>query len=938
MNNSAPYVNALQILAEDNFPAASLEKIEKDFLLRKDELFAYDDVFQIYDPKTRLTMYLPCPPSNDFATRAGNRWTLVPHRLSVDGLNYFDPQNPNIMSTTVSPSDDQLTKAIFDCSIHSQYYGFSRAFIDSVSRELIIPPLTDLDRCYNQLSQDERQSTFMTTLQALYKQVCMIIVRHVIVSLRPDLGDTHRSNTMIPAQKFPETILEYYQQLEYHFQTIRQFQSESIYLKCLDIFTGTDGKFLKHIVAGDDINKSQIALHSINADPAIGLSHAAIITRVKGIRNDNASLSDLEALKLSLVALDKQQKVIMTYRESLTNSLMSDVSTLGNDQIPSSEYSQFRIFLTNLTFPRLKETYETITQQLNSQQFDIRAFLRPEGGISFESERTKGANGKRKREPGHELNYLTASPEVNSYKTQTSFQQFGSLDEALITSRGSHIADGSYLGPHGSNCISLASIDVDLLNRPACFESLYDTDPEIFSIVSKGLALTVSPKDLDNHEKLSQEVCFKFLNGKCPGQCSRKHLSKEDIVKIVSNALSRGKGPFPFIPFRPLTAIVGIEQAKRYLAMQKTLYLKGLNVQQGESFRPSTQPSNWNTQSLPTHKFPVQSSARHPFNPSMAEEPSFSPAKSSSEPKPFAFSALPSNLLTGQQSKDFPHAPASNTHSRTATANSHFFSLEDFGIFSIELDFTEYNTTPSITSVGQSSQSSLQKLLQYEDSETAFTERAIISDHSDSDTVYINQPANSAKPVCMLLNTLASPAPTVFGTALLDSGAEGLATIARISTFLRGEGQHSVLYAVPLSQFGAISVRGLGGSTPLLALAYIQISTYVSLSSQSVPMIATTAINAFLTDFHGHSDVIISHNTLGTLGFILVPPSVTDPSRTQGHQARLAGFRIRAQAMHPVLRANIMNRLQDGSLSDVDRQQATKALHFQPWIDRPNNR
>ena len=102
-------------------------------------------------------------------------------------------------------------------------------------------------------------------------------------------------------------------------------------------------------------------------------------------------------------------------------------------------------------------------------------------------------------------------------------------------------------------------------------------------------------------------------------------------------------------------------------------------------------------------------------------------------------------------------------------------------------------------------------------------------------------------------------------------------------------------------------------------------------------MVATTAINAFLTNFHGHSDVIISHNTLGTLGFILVPPSVTDPTRTQGHQARLAGFRIRAQAMHPILRASIMDRLQDDSLSDADRQQATKALHFQPWIDKPNN-
>ena len=102
-------------------------------------------------------------------------------------------------------------------------------------------------------------------------------------------------------------------------------------------------------------------------------------------------------------------------------------------------------------------------------------------------------------------------------------------------------------------------------------------------------------------------------------------------------------------------------------------------------------------------------------------------------------------------------------------------------------------------------------------------------------------------------------------------------------------------------------------------------------------MVATTAINAFLTYFQGHSDVIISNYTLGTLGIVIVPPSMTDASRTQGHQARLTDFRIRAQTMHPILRASIRERLQDASLSEIDRQQANKALHFQPWVDEPDD-
>ena len=76
MNNSAPHVNALQILSEENHPVASLMKIENDFIVKKNELFAFDDIFQIYDLRTRLNLFLPCPNNRDFTTLAGNRWTL----------------------------------------------------------------------------------------------------------------------------------------------------------------------------------------------------------------------------------------------------------------------------------------------------------------------------------------------------------------------------------------------------------------------------------------------------------------------------------------------------------------------------------------------------------------------------------------------------------------------------------------------------------------------------------------------------------------------------------------------------------------------------------------------------------------------------------------------------------------------------------------------
>ena len=126
-------------------------------------------------------------------------------------------------------------------------------------------------------------------------------------------------------------------------------------------------------------------------------------------------------------------------------------------------------------------------------------------------------------------------------------------------------------GTHNSHLECLAPIDVELLNLPPCFERDFDKDPEIFTLVAKGLGVTASTEDLDNHERLSREICFKFLIGKCAGQCRRRHLSRDDVIKIVDNALSNMRGPVPLIPFRLLHPIVGIDKAKKYLSIQKTL-------------------------------------------------------------------------------------------------------------------------------------------------------------------------------------------------------------------------------------------------------------------------------------------------------------------------------------------------------------------------------